>query len=92
MEVLHDGIQFSLSHPRRASMPSVLTSKYRCQSLLPSLLLVLVFSSCDRSTDPVGPRFLETREVTVGPTLARCYGVGEQSCMVVDGEFFYDGI
>ena len=92
MEVLHDGIQFSLSHPRRASMPFVLSSKYRCQSLLPSLLLVLVFSSCDRSTDPVGPRFLETREVTVGPTLARCYGVGEQSCMVVDGEFFYDGI
>ena len=39
-----------------------------------------------------GPDYLETREVTVGPTLAKCYGVGLQSCMVVDGEFFYDGI
>ena len=39
-----------------------------------------------------GPDYLETLEVTVGPTLARCYGVGLQSCMVVDGDFFYDGI
>ena len=92
MEVSQYGIQFSLSHPRRASMPSVLTSTYRCQSFVSSLLLVLVFSSCDRSTDPVGPRNIEIRVVTVGPTLAKCYGVGEQSCMVVDGEFFYDGI
>ena len=36
--------------------------------------------------------YLEIREVTVGPTLAKCYGVGLQSCMVVDGKFFYDGI
>ena len=30
--------------------------------------------------------------MTVGPALAKCYGVGEQTCMVVDGGFFYDGI
>ena len=55
-------------------------------------LLTLVFAGCDRSTEPDGPGYLEIREVTVGPTLAKCYGVGLQSCMVVDGEFFYDGI
>ena len=32
------------------------------------------------------------QEVTVGPTLARCYGVGERTCMVVDGSLFYDAI
>ena len=36
--------------------------------------------------------YIEIREVTVGPTLAKCYGVGLQSCMVVDGGLFYDGI
>ena len=30
--------------------------------------------------------------MTVGPTLAKCYGVAVRSCMVVDGGFFYDGI
>ena len=54
-------------------------------------LLTLVFAGCDRSTGP-DAGYLEIREVTVGPTLAKCYGVGLQSCMVVDGEFFYDGI
>ncbi len=39
-----------------------------------------------------GPEYLEIREVSVGPTLARCQGVGPQSCMVVDGNLFYDGI
>ena len=52
--------------------------------LLPSLAL----ASCDL----FGPDYLETRVVTVGPTLAKCYGLGLQSCMMVDGEFFYDGI
>ena len=58
----------------------------------PFLLVTLVFANCDRSTDPVGPRFLETRVVTVGPTLAKCYGVGQRSCMVVDGGLFYNAI
>ena len=53
----------------------------------PFLLVTLVFANCDRSTDPVGPRFLETRVVTVGTTLAKCYGVGQRS-MVVDGGLF----
>lgn len=50
--------------------------------------LTLALVGCD----PLGPEYLEEREVTVGPTLAKCYGVGLQSCMVVDGNFFYDGI
>ena len=78
-------------------MSSQLPSTYRCQSYLPALLVVLVFAGCDSSTDPVGPgpdgqEYIEILVVTVGPTLAKCYGVGLQSCMVVDGEFFYDGI
>ena len=52
------------------------------------VLLALVPVGCDLFE----PEYLETREVTVGPTLAKCYGVGLQSCMVVDGTFFYDGI
>ena len=62
----------------------------RC--ITPLLLSALVLAGCDRSTDPDEGEYLETREVTVGPTLAKCYGVGLQSCMLVDGEFFYDGI
>ena len=84
-------------------MPYLLTSTYRCQSFVPSLMLALaltgvgVFTGCDDSTDPVGPdpegpEYIGVRVVTVGPTLAKCYGVGLQSCMVVDGAFFYDGI
>ena len=76
-------------------MPSWLTSTYRCRSFVSSLLLVLVFTGCDGSKDPVGPiepEYIETRVVTVGPTLTRCYGVGEQSCMIVDGGLFYDAI
>jgi len=61
------------------------------------LLAIMVFAGCDDSTDPVGPgpegpEYSETRVVTVGPTLARCYGVGLQTCMVVDGGLFYDTI
>jgi hypothetical protein len=64
----------------------------RTRSSTPFFLLTLVFAGCDRSTEPNGPGYLEIREVTVGPTLAKCYGVGLQSCMVVDGEFFYGRI
>lgn len=53
------------------------------------IMLILAIVACD---DAVGPRYIETIEVTVGPTLARCYGVGERTCMVVDGKPFYDGI
>ena len=62
------------------------------RDLAPFLLVTLVMSGCDDSTDPVGSRFLETRVVTVGPTLAKCYGVGQRSCMVVDGGLFYNAI
>ena len=57
-------------------------------------------AGCDDSTDPTGPgpdgpdgqEYIEVRVVTVGPTLAKCYGVGLRTCMVVDGGFFYEGI
>ena len=58
---------------------------------LPSLL-ALAITSCDGPAGPDEEKHLETREVTVGPALAKCYGVGERSCMVVDGQYFYDGI
>ena len=51
-------------------------------------LLILALAGCGI----FGLGYLEEREVTVGPTLAKCYGVGLQSCMVVDGGLFYDGI
>ena len=60
----------------------------RTRSLALLWLTALALAACDL----LGPDYIETREVTVGPTLAKCYGVGLQSCMVVDGEFFYDGI
>ena len=60
----------------------------RTRSSARFFLLTLVFVGCDL----LGPGYLEIREVTVGPTLAKCYGVGLQSCMVVDGEFFYGRI
>ncbi len=73
------------------------TSKYRCQSFVPILLLTVALAGCDDSTDPVGPgpngpEYIETRVVTVGPTLAKCYGAFLQTCLVVDGGFFYGGI
>ena len=81
-------------------MQPELTSTYRRQSSVLSLLITLtalVFAGCDDSTDPVGPgpdgpEYIETRVVAVGPTLAKCYGVGLRTCMVVDGLLFYDGI
>ena len=57
-------------------------------SSAPLCLLTLVLAGCGL----FGPEYLEIREVTVGPTLARCQGAGPQSCMVVDGNFFYGGI
>ena len=61
-----------------------------------------MFAACGDTTDPVGPEpvgpepegpeYIEVRVVTVGPTLAKCYGVGLRTCMVVDGGLFYDGI
>ena len=59
---------------------------------LPGLLALAIASCDDGPVGPDGKKYLEIREVTVGPALARCYGVGEQTCMVVDGGFFYDGI
>ena len=56
------------------------------------LLPTLVLGGCDGGVGPDEPRYLEILEVTVGPTLAKCYGVAVRSCMVVDGGFFYDGI
>lgn len=78
-------------------MPSQLNSAYRFQRFVSFLLWTLVFTGCDGSTDPVGSgpdgqEYIEVQVVTVGPTLAKCYGVGLRTCMVVDGEFFYDGI
>lgn len=76
-------------------MPSILTSTCRCQSFIPFLLLAVVFTGCDGSTDPVGPdgqEYIETRVVSVGPTLTKCYGLGQRTCMVVDGGFFYEAI
>ena len=60
----------------------------RAGSAAPLCLLTLAVAGCGL----LEPEYLEEREVTVGPTLARCYGVGLQSCMVVDGGLFYDGI
>lgn len=60
--------------------------------LLPGLLALAIASCDDGSVGPDGQKYLEIREVTVGPALAKCYGVGEQTCMVVDGEFFYERI
>ena len=55
-------------------------------------LLVLFLAACEVPLDPDNSEYIEIREVTVGPALAKCYGVGEQSCMIVDGSLFYDSI
>ena len=54
----------------------------------PVCVVTLVLAGCGL----FGPGYLEIREVAVGPPLARCYGEGLQSCMVVDGGLFYDQI
>lgn len=82
-------------------MPYFQTSTRRSRSFLLPLILALVtasvFAGCDGDKDPTGPgpdghEYIETRVVTVGPTLAKCYGVGLRTCMVVDGGFFYEAI
>ena len=82
-------------------MPYYHTSTRRSQSyvlpLMAALAISSVFAGCDGDKDPTGPgpdgqEYIETRVVTVGPTLAKCYGVGLRTCMVVDGGFFYEGI
>ncbi len=55
-------------------------------------LFALFLTACIGPLDPNNSEYIEIREVTVGPVLARCYGVGEQTCMIVDGSLFYDGI
>ncbi|MCY3598661.1 MAG: DUF4377 domain-containing protein [Gemmatimonadetes bacterium] len=55
-------------------------------------LPALVVAGCGGSVGPGEPAYVETLEVTVGPTLAKCYGVGVRTCMVVNGGLFYDGI
>ena len=75
-------------------MPYLLNSSYRRQCFVPILLLTLVFAGCGDSMDPVGPdpvepEYIEARVVTVAPALAKCYGVGLRTCMVVDGFLFY---
>ena len=55
-------------------------------------LFALFLTACIGPLDPNNSEYIEIREVTVGPALARCYGVGEQTCMIVDGSLFYDGI
>ena len=55
-------------------------------------LLALFLTACIGPLDPNNSEYIEIQEVTVGPALARCYGVGEQTCMIVDGSLFYDSI
>ena len=62
----------------------------RAGRLVLPLVMTLPSFACK---DTVGPGYIEIIEVSVGPTLARCYGAhGQQICMVVDGEHFFDGI
>lgn len=49
----------------------------RAGKLVLPVVMTLASFACK---DAVGPRYIEIIEVTVGPTLARCYGVGEQTC------------
>jgi hypothetical protein len=55
-------------------------------------LFALFLTACIGPLDPNNSEYIEIREVTVGPALAKCYGVGEQTCMIVDGSLFYDSI
>lgn len=57
-------------------------------------LSALIVAGCGGPVEPEPDEseYLEVLVVSVGPTLAKCYGVGLRSCMVVDGGLFYDGI
>ena len=48
--------------------------------------VVVLAVACGSSKDD------EVLEVTVGPELKECIGVGPMQCMVVDGKLFYDRI
>ncbi len=68
------------------------TSRYAF--FLPALAVFLPALAVAGCGNAVGrePNYLEVVEVTVGPALAKCYGVGVRTCMVVNGGLFYDGI
>ncbi len=69
---------------------------------MPLMLVLLLFLglSCgvgagtDASTDEPGgdSRTTAVLEVSVGPELVDCVGIGPRKCLVVDGKFFYDSI
>ncbi len=69
---------------------------------MPLILILLLFLgiSCgvgegtDATTDGPGgdSRTTAVLEVSVGPELVDCVGVGPRKCLVVDGKFFYDSI
>ena len=42
--------------------------------------------------DSTGSRDVKVMEVTVGPRLLDCVGVGPRKCLEVNGQFFYEGI
>ncbi len=46
----------------------------------------------DGSGEPANGDGVKIMEVTVGPDLVDCVGVGPRKCLVVDGKLFYDGI
>ena len=54
-----------------------------------ALALTLLTGACGTSVSVSGSEVLE---VEVGPELVDCVGVGPRTCMVVDGDFFYDSI
>ena len=65
------------------------------------LLLTLFGLACGYGGEPGGPPPTEppresgetvTMEVTVGPEREHCVGEAPQSCLVVDGQLFYDDI
>ena len=56
--------------------------------------MALIVAGCGNPVEPEPPEseYLEVLVLSVGPTLAKCYGVAVRSCMVVDGQLFYNGI
>ena len=42
--------------------------------------------------DPTGSEDVKVMEVTVGPKLLDCVGLGPRKCLEVNGRFFYEGI
>ena len=69
---------------------------------MPLMLVLLLFLglSCgagagtDTTSDRAvgGSRTAIVLEVSVGPEMVDCVGVGPRKCLVVDGKFFYDSI